>query len=61
MCEKCIRGGLCLTEHSYEKAKNKYLKGYDPNPELWHVLACQQSICTGNAMKNECRCFQMGK
>ena len=34
MAGKCIRHGMCLAVHRYEKRNNKYMRDYDPNKEL---------------------------
>ena len=33
MVEKGVRGGICNKIHQYEKANNKYRKGYDKHKE----------------------------
>ena len=37
MTEKGIKGGICHSIYLYEKASNKYMKGYDKNKESLYL------------------------
>ena len=37
MTEKGIKGGICHSIYWYEKASNKYMKGYDKNKESLYL------------------------
>ena len=36
--EKDMRGGVCYISNRYSKARNKYLKSYDPKQESKHII-----------------------
>ena len=48
--EKGTRGGISYIPNRYSKAKNKYLKSYDPKQESKHVIYLATNNLYGYAM-----------
>ena len=53
MVEKGIRGGICHSIYRYEKANNKYMKGYDKNKELSYLKYWDANKLYGWAMSQK--------
>ena len=48
--QKGIRGGVCYISKRYGKARNKYLKSYDPKQESKHFINLDANNLYGYAM-----------
>ena len=53
MVKKGIRGGMCQAIHRYAKANNKYMKNYDKNIELSHLIYLEANNLYGWAMSQK--------
>ena len=53
MVKKGIRGGTCQALHRYAKANNKYMKNYDKNIELSHLMYLEANYLYGWAMSQK--------
>ena len=53
MVKKGIRGGMCQAIHRYAKANNEYMKNYDKNIELSHLIYLEANNLYGWAMSQK--------